>query len=135
MKKIAVVALLGIILVTSSLLICAPNKAAEKTIVGKNINNKNSLSASTSVPTGSSEANSSQTQQPTSAQGPQESQLTNFEEALPLPSPFFVAVFIVGLVAVFGLILSLFLRKRGKRETSASSHAARKATAHRKLDD
>jgi multisubunit Na+/H+ antiporter MnhC subunit len=135
MKKITAAALLSIILITAALLILAPNKAAEKTVVDENVINKTALSASASVPTHSPTANSSQTQQPTSMQAPQQPYSTQYEKALPLPSPFIVAVFIIGLVAVFGLILSLCLRKRSKRETSARSPAARMVTAHRKLDD
>jgi len=133
MKKITATALFSIILITTTLLICAPNKAAEKTVVDENVINKTAFSALTSVPTHSPTANSSQTQQPTSMQVPQQPQSTQYEKALPLPSPFIVAIFIIGLVAVFGLILSLFLRKRSKRETSAGSPATRMVTAHRKI--
>jgi multisubunit Na+/H+ antiporter MnhC subunit len=135
MKKITATALLSIILIPAALLILAPNKAAEKTVVDENVINKTALSASTSVPTHSPTANSSQSQQPTSMQGTQQPQSTHQEEALPLPSPFIVATFIIGLVAVFGLILSLCLRRRSKRGTSASSHTSRKVTTHRKLDN
>jgi hypothetical protein len=134
MKRTAAVALLSITLVTVALLILAPNKATDVTVVDENVINKAALSASASVPTGSPTANSSQTQQPTSVQGQQQPQSTLPEKALPSPSPLIVAIFIISLVAVFGLILSLCLRKRSKRGTSASSHITRIVTANRKLD-
>ncbi len=135
MKKITAAAMLSIILVTAALLIFAPNKTAEKTIVYDSMNNKTALQVSPSVPTSSPTANLSQTQQPTSIEGLQKIQLSHNEKALPLPSPFVVAVFIIGSVAVFGLILSLCLRKRNKSKNSESSHATRIATSHRKLED
>jgi hypothetical protein len=135
MKKIAAASMLSVILVAAALLICAPNKAPEKIVVNENVNNKAALSASTTVPTQSPTANSSQTQQPTSTTGSKQPQSTPHEEGLPLPSPFIVAVFIIGLVAVSGLILSLCLRKRGKREIPPSSVSTRVVTVHRKLDD
>ena len=51
MKKIAAAALFGIILITTALLISAPNKVAEKTVVDENVFNMAASSASTSVPT------------------------------------------------------------------------------------
>jgi hypothetical protein len=116
MKKSAAAALLSITLVTVFLLILAPDKTPEKIVVEENVVNKAALSTSTLVPASSPTTNSSQTQRPTSVQGQQQSQSTLREKALPLPSPFIVAVFIIGLVAVFGLVLSLFLRKRSKRK-------------------
>lgn len=63
---------------------------------------------STSNPTHSPASNATQSQQP---------QSTPTGKPSPLPSPFIIAVFIVALVAVFGMILSLCLRKRGKTKT------------------
>jgi hypothetical protein len=123
MKKIAVATMLNVILVTAVLLILAPNKVTEKTVVDANVTDKSALQVSQSVPTHGQKGNSSQTQQQTSVEGLLQSQSSNCEKALPLFSPFTAAVFIVGLVAVFGLILSLCLRKRSKRKTSTSSHA------------
>jgi hypothetical protein len=114
MKKTTAASMLSIILIAVALLIFAPNKAPEKTVVDENVINKVALSASTSVPTQSPTENVSQTQQPTSMAGSQKPQSTYHEETLPLPSPFIVAVFIIRLVAVSGLILSLCLRKRSK---------------------
>jgi multisubunit Na+/H+ antiporter MnhC subunit len=68
---------------------------------------------STSNPTNSPASNATQSQQPTS----QQPQSTPTGRPSPLPSPFIIAVFIVALVAVFGMILSLCLRKRGKTKT------------------
>lgn len=117
MKKIVAASLLTIILITAALLICAPNKAADQTVVDENVINKTVLSASTSTPSDSPTENSSQTQQPTSMQGTHQPQSTHYEDVLPLPSPFIVALFIIGLVAVSGLILSLCLRKRAGRKS------------------
>ena len=135
MKKITIAAMISVILVTVSLLFLAPNKANEKTVVDANVTNKSALNVSQSVPTDSPSANSSQTQQPTSVEGLEQPQSTQSEKVLPLPSPFMAAVFIIGLVAVFGMILSLCLRKRCKRKSTANSPATRMATTRRKLDD
>lgn len=123
MKKIAVATILSVILVTAALLILAPNKVTEKTVVDSNVTDKSALQVSQSVPTYGPKGNSSQTQQLTSVEWLFQSQSSHCEKALPLFSPFTAAVFIVGLVAVLGLILSLCLRKRSKRKTSTISHA------------
>ena len=69
MKKIKIAAMLSLVLVTAVLLILAPNKATEKTVVDENVTNKTALQVSPSVPTHSPKVNSSQTQQPTSVEG------------------------------------------------------------------
>jgi hypothetical protein len=107
MRKITAASFLGIILITITLLGLAPGKPAEKTFLDQNVINIAALPASTSVPTPSPNINSTNTQQE-----PTPPQSTNYDAVLPLPSPFIVAVFIVGLVAAFGSILSLCLRKR-----------------------
>jgi len=128
MKKIAVAALLSIAFLTVSLLILAPNKATEKTIVNDNVTNKTaSQDSSSTVSTGSPTANSSQSQQITSKEGIQLNS-SYYDKALPMPSPFIVVVVIIGSVATFGLILSLCLRKWNRREKSAPSFTYRSAT-------
>ena len=96
MRKIAVVAMLSVILVTASLLILAPNKVTEKTVVDANVTNKSALQVSQSVPTHGPNVNSSQTQQQTFVEGLLQSQSSHCEKALPLFSPFTAAVFIIG---------------------------------------
>lgn len=134
MKKIVLAGMLSVILVTAALLFLAPNKDTVKTFVDVNTNNKTALQVTPSVPTHNPTENSSQTQQPTSVEGLQKIQSSHYENALPLPSPFMVALFIIGSVSLFGLILSLCLRKRNKK-TSAISHATRITQACRKLED
>ena len=115
MRKIADVALFGIILITVSLLILAPSKVSEKVVANNNIFSEAAPSISTPVFTDSQVANSTMPQNSLSDLGTQRSEFTQSEKLLPLPSPLTVFVLIIGLVALFGLILSLCLRKRRKR--------------------
>lgn len=73
--------------------------------------------SSTINPTQSAIPNSTQLQQPSSQQGTQQAQPTQSEKPQPLPSPFIIAALIIVVVAVFGTILSLCLRKRGRNLT------------------
>jgi hypothetical protein len=73
------------------------------------------LSVSTPNPIDSPTVNSLQSQQTAFLKGTHQPQQTINEESSSLPSPFIIAGFIVALVAVFGLILSMSLRKRAKR--------------------
>ena len=88
MKKIAVAAMLSVILVTAALLILAPNKVTEKTVADANVNDKSALQVSQSVPTQGRKGNSSQTQQQTSVEGLLQSESSHCEKVLPLFSPF-----------------------------------------------
>jgi hypothetical protein len=116
MKKIAVAALFSIVFLTFSLLILAPNKAAEKTVVNDNLSNKTALEGSSfPVPTGNLNGNSSQSQEPILNELVQLNS-SNYNNTLPMPSPLIVMVFIIGSVALFGLILSLCLRKWNRTE-------------------
>ena len=135
MKKITATALFGIILLTVALLILAPEKATEKNVVDKKVINIDATSVPTSALTNAQTVNSSQTQNATSVQVPQQPISTHYEEVLPLPSPFIVAVLIIGSVAISGLIFSLSLRKRSKRGASVISAAVRVTATHRKMDD
>ena len=64
-------------------------------------------------------ANSTQTQQPTAPQenqqDSQQTQPTQTEKPQPLPSPLVIAALIIALVALFGAILSLYLRWRDRK--------------------
>jgi len=135
MKKITIAAILSVILVTVSLLILAPNKATEKTVVDENVTNKTALQVSPSIPTHSPKANSSQMQQPTLVKGLQQPQSTHYEKALPLVSPFIAAVFIIGLVALFGMILSLCFRKHSKTEPLKALLQIKRQLIREKLDE
>jgi hypothetical protein len=91
MKK-AVSLLLVLVLVTASCLILAsPVKAASRTIV---------------VPDDYS----------TTQQDSQQTQLTQTQEPKSLPSPLIIAALIIALVALFGAILSLYLRWRDNKK-------------------
>ena len=71
----------------------------------------------TPTPTPSPTPNASSVQQPTSQQDSQQSQPTEIQEPQPLPSPLIIAALIIASVAVFGIILSLCLRKRNRKQT------------------
>jgi hypothetical protein len=115
MKKVTLSALVSIMLLTGALLALAPNKPAEKIVLNENVGNKTALVVSTTAPTNNSKTNSSLSPTPTNIEK-QMSESPHNEQILPIPSSFVVAVLIISLVEVFGLILSLSLRKRGIRE-------------------
>jgi multisubunit Na+/H+ antiporter MnhC subunit len=109
--------LLVLLLVTASCLTLSSSvKAISRTITVPE-ETRTTSSPAKQTPNTTPTPNSSQPLQPTSQQGTQQPQPTPTVKPSPFPSAFVIAASIVALVAVFGAILSLCLRKRNRRET------------------
>ena len=118
MREIATLLLVLVLVMTS----CVALPSSVKAISGTITVPEETLTASSPANpapnlTPSPTPNSSQSPQLTPQQGTQQSQPTPTVKPSPFPSPFIIAASIVALVAVFGAVLSLYLRKRGKTKT------------------
>ena len=116
MNKITAVMLVLILVTLNCLNLCSLVNVASETITdtdGSLITRVQSNSIL--YPTHSPIENSSQSPQSSSLKGTQQVSLPPGKKSS-LPSPFMIAALIVALVEVFGLILSLCLRKRSKRD-------------------
>jgi hypothetical protein len=124
MKKVITITLAFVLTLASLLTLTLPGKVPSKNIAvpGNYLEMQSSTNA---VPTSAPNAitNSSQPQKPTSQQESQHSQPAITEKTAQFPSTFTIVATIVSLVAVFGTILSLCLRRRNKGQTKFSSNA------------
>lgn len=128
MKKVITITIVFVLTIASMLMLTLPSKAVFKNIVvpGNYLEIQNSVNAVltlTPIQTPIAITNSSDSQGPTSQQELQHSQPAMNEKSSQLPSTFTIVATIVSLVAIFGTILSLCLRRRSKGQTKFSCNA------------